>query len=324
MRPQELNLLMVFDAIMTEGSITRAADRLAMTQPAVSNAVSRMRVVWKDELFVKEGRNIRPTRRALELWNSVRDPLKDLGRALAPNSYDPATSTRTFRVAAPVGVVDVSWPQLRRLIEAEAPGVSVHALPYNSLNGEQLLTNAEVDIVISVSSMIADRPYLLNEYLYGTHYMAVMRAGHPLAEVELDLEAFSNADHLLVSLSGDTSGFTDRVLAQNGLKRKIAMTVNHFNVLAPILESSDLITVAPTMTVEEAVAAGTLILKPSPVELTKNSISAFWHQRQDRDPGLRWLRQKLGQVLRARADEHEEIMAEHCKFTPPGQESWTE
>ncbi|MEM6583317.1 MAG: LysR family transcriptional regulator [Pseudomonadota bacterium] len=311
MRPQELNLLMVFDAIMTEGSITRAADQLAMTQPAVSNAVARMRVVWRDELFVKDGRKIRPTRRALDLWDSVRQPLKNLEQALDPSDYVPETSTRTFRVAAGVGVVDVSWPALRQVIESEAPGVSVHSIPYTILNGEQLLTNAEVDLVIAVTTLIAERPYLLSNYLYDTHYMCVMRAGHPLSQLELDLEAFSRADHLLVSLSGDISGFTDRVLAQHGLTRKIALTVNHFNVVAPILESSDLIAVVPTMTVEDAVKSGSLVVRPSPVELASNTISAFWHQRQDRDPGLRWLRDRLGYVLKTRAEEHARIMAEH-------------
>lgn len=311
MRPQELNLLMVFNAIMTEGSITRAADQLSMTQPAVSNAVARMRVVWKDELFVKDGRRIRPTRRALELWESVRGPLKDLSGALSPDDYAPETSTRTFRVATTVGVVDVGWPSLRNLLEAEAPGVAVHAIPYNMLNGAQHLTNAEVDLVIAVSSMIADQPELLSEHLYDSEYMCVMRARHPLANVELDLEAFSSADHLLVSLSGDISGFTDRVLAQNGLRRRIAMTVNHFNVIAPLLQSSNLITVAPTVTVEEAVASGSLILRPSPVEISKNSISAFWHQRQNNDPGLRWLREALGGVLKRRAEEHSRIIAKH-------------
>ncbi|MBL4631948.1 MAG: LysR family transcriptional regulator, partial [Paraglaciecola sp.] len=147
---------MVFDAIMTERSITRAAHRLSMTQPAVSNAVSRMRLVWKDELFVKDGRNIQPTLYAQNLWDKVREPLLSLTEAVTPKSFDPATVKRTFRVAVPDIVVDMAWAELRSTIEKEAPGVNIHAIPYTIVNTDQVLEDAEVDMVIGNTGIISN------------------------------------------------------------------------------------------------------------------------------------------------------------------------
>jgi len=130
MRTQELQLLYIFDAIMTERSITRAAERLAMTQPAVSNAVSRMRQIWNDPLFVRKGRNIEPTSYALSLWDQVSEPMYTLTNAVSATQFDPASSKRTFRIAVTDVITEMIWRQLIQLLEQEAPGVDLHAVPY--------------------------------------------------------------------------------------------------------------------------------------------------------------------------------------------------
>ena len=130
MKTQELQLLYIFDAIMTERSVTRAADRLAMTQPAVSNAISRMRQIWNDPLFVRKGRNIEPTSYALSLWDQVGDPMFALTNAVSATQFDPASARRTFRIAVTDVIVEMIWRQLIDLLEREAPGVDVHAVPY--------------------------------------------------------------------------------------------------------------------------------------------------------------------------------------------------
>ncbi|MEM0952619.1 MAG: LysR family transcriptional regulator [Pseudomonadota bacterium] len=311
MRPQDLNLLVVFDAIMTEGSVTRAADRLAMTQPAVSNAVARMRHAWRDELFVKDGRNIQPTLAAKSLWQQVQEPLRHLGEAIEPNQFDPRTSTRTFRVCSTDGVIDLAWPQLRRAIEEEAPGVAVHAVPWNMNEGDQTLIDGAVDLVMAVTSLMPPNDAVDSLYLYDTPYKVALRPGHPLAKPDMTLEEFADADHLLVSLTGDTVGFTDRVLSQRGLKRRIAMTVNHFYGLAPILAESDLIAVVPTVTIEPAVIGGQVVLVDSPVLVSSSSLASFWHRRQARDPGLHWLRGHVETQLRQRSVQHQQFLQDH-------------
>ncbi|MEP1445052.1 MAG: LysR family transcriptional regulator [Paraglaciecola sp.] len=295
MRPQELNLLMIFDAIMTERSITRAANRLSMTQPAVSNAVSRMRVAWKDELFVKDGRNIQPTLHAQNLWNQVREPLSSLSEAVGPKSFDPATAKRTFRVAVNDIVVDMAWAELRCIFEKEAPGVNIHAVPYTIVNTEQVLEDAEVDMVIGGTGVISNT--FRAEYLFSPIFVCIMNNDHPLAKADLSVEEFAAADHLLVSLSGDITGYTDQVLLQHGLSRRVAVTVNHFSSVANLIKRSDLICMIPISAVAEEIIAGDIAATKPPIELMPQQIAAIWHKRQDNDQGLIWFRDHLNRII---------------------------
>lgn len=297
MRPQELNLLMVFDAIMTEQSITRAADRLSMTQPAVSNAVSRMRTAWQDELFVKDGRNIRPTVYAQNLWDQIRRPLIELSDAVDSKSFEPATAKRTFKVALPDIVVDMVWTKMRSVIETEAPGVNLHAIPYTIVNAEQLLDDADVDMVVGALDLTPGQ--YRTEYLFSPYYILVMRHGHPLANSPVTLEQFVEADHLLVSLSGDPHGDTDQALMELGLTRRVAMTVNNFSSVIKLVKHSNLISVVPFTAVSDAVMAREVAVTTPPVECMPKQASIIWHKRQDQDPGLQWLRGHFKRIITA-------------------------
>lgn len=291
MRPQELNLLVIFDSIMTEKSITRTAERLSMTQPAVSNAVARMRIAWKDDLFVKDGRNIQPTIYAKNLWDRIREPLHQLNQAVDPDEFDPQTAQRTFRVAVSDIVVDTVWLDMRQMFEREAPGINLHAVPYTIVNTQQVLDDADVDLV--VGSGITPPESIRSAHLFDTCFVCAMRKDHPLAKPDLSVEEFAAADHLLVSLSGDSNGTTDQALHQVGLSRRVAFTVNHFAAAAPMLIDSDLIAIVPAGAVYKQVASGQLSVTASPVPLPTTPISMLWHKRQDKDAGLKWLREHI-------------------------------
>ena len=306
MRPQELNLLIVFDAIMTEGSITQAAHRLSMTQPAVSNAVSRMRSAWKDELFVKDGRNIQPTLYAKNLWSQVKEPLISLTEAVDPKTFDPATSKRVFRIAVTDIIVDMVWPELRCTIEKEAPHVNIHAVPYTITNTSQVLENAEVDMVISATNIASDT--FIAEYLFSPIYVCIMSHSNPLSKAPLTLESFALVDHLLVSLSGGATGSTDQILLQHGLSRRVAVTVNHFSAVVNIIKKSNLLCVIPISAVAKEIIAGDIVATKLPIELNPKHLSAIWHKRQDRDLGLIWLREHFKRIIN-HAVEHETIQA---------------
>jgi DNA-binding transcriptional LysR family regulator len=315
MRPQELNLLMVFDAIMTERSITRAAHRLSMTQPAVSNAVSRMRLVWKDELFVKNGRNIQPTLHAQNLWDQVREPLISLTDAVDPKSFNPATAKRTFRVAVNDIVVDMAWAELRCTIEKEAPGINIHAVPYTIVNTNQVLEDAEVDMVIGVTGVISNT--FRADFLFSPIYICIMNHEHPLAKADLSLQEFAAADHLLVSLSGDITGYTDQVLLQHGLSRRVAVTVNHFSSVADLIQRSNLICVIPVSAVAKEIIAGDIAATMPPIEIMPQQISAIWHKRQDKDQGLIWLREHFKRIISQTVElENAQVMDSLCKKNP--------
>jgi len=294
MRPQELNLLVIFDTIMTEKSITRAAERLSMTQPAVSNAVARMRTNWKDDLFVKDGRNIQPTSYATNLWDQVRTPLQNLNEAIEPGAFDPKTAKRTFRVAVADIAVDTAWLEMRQLFEKEAPGINLHAVPYTIVNTEKVLEDADVDLVLSAKSPINGR--ILSTHLFDSSHLCVMRKDHPLAKPNLSIEEFAAADHLLVSLSGDSTGPTDQALQQLGMSRRVAITVNHFASAAPIIMDSNLIAVLPPGVIYKHIESGKLSITKPPIEIPPVPVSMLWHKRQDNDAGLKWLRHHLKRI----------------------------
>lgn len=296
MRPQELNLIIIFDAIMTEGSISRAANRLSMTQPAVSNAVSRMRTAWKDDLFVKNGRNIKPTLKAINMWEQIKKPINELSSVIKPNDFDPATSTRTFRIAAADVVVQMMLLGLRQEIEKNAPGISVHMVPYTIVNTGQVLDDASVDLVIGSGDPQTGN--VRSQHLFHPHFVCAMRPGHPLAKSELTLDEFANADHLFVSLSGDVVGVTDEVLAQKGLSRRIAMSVNQFSMVTPLLANSDLICVVPLFAISGGLISGEITGTSPPLDLSPADATIHWHLRQDKDLGLIWLREQVHRIIK--------------------------
>ncbi|WP_252736045.1 LysR family transcriptional regulator [Aestuariibacter sp. A3R04] len=302
---------MIFDAIMTEGAITRAADRLAMTQPAVSNALSRMRTAWGDELFVKDGRGIQPTTFARNLWGQIQHPLSELENAVNPAIFEPGTSRRTFRIAATDTLVNMVWGPLRQIIEREAPGINIHAIPNSNLDCEKILKDAEAELAIT--KFVQPSSVIRNEHLIDPQYVVVMRPGHPLANERLTLEDFVKADHLLVSITGDINGPTDQVLNNLGLRRRIAMTVNDFYNVPPLLEQSDLICVAPSLVVEDDIFSGRLAVFETPVEIQPTPLAILWHKRQDIDQGLQWLRKHVVRIILERCAQHEARLAQCCR-----------
>lgn len=298
MKNQELTLLYIFDAIMTEGSITRAAERLSMTQPAVSNAVSRMRHAWGDPVFVKKGRRIEPTSYALSLWDQVRGPMHDLSRAVTTTSFDPATSRRKFRIALADMMLDLLWPPLVSRLEQEAPGVDLRAVPYTVESAHMQLREAHVDLAIGM--LLEHDHSLRSTWLLDSGYVLAMRADHPLAGRPISLEEFLDARHLLISLSGDTHGPVDAALDRMGLSRRVAVTVNHFPVIPTLLQTSDMITALPDGMMQDAKLRQGLWLTRLPIEVDPISVYLIWHARHDRDPGLIWMRSLLEYLIRER------------------------
>ncbi len=311
MHHQEMSLLIIFDAIMTEGSITQAARRLDLTQPAVSNALARMRQAWGDELFLKEGRTIAPTLYAQNLWRQIKEPLDHLSQAINMGEFDPATCQRTFRIAAADTIVDTVWTPLRKIIEQLAPHIRVHAVPYTIENASRLLYQAEVDLVIG--SLDDGCDLIMSEFLYTPCYGLLMRKNHPLLQSELTLHAFAQADHLLVSLSGDATGPTDEALKQHNLTRNVAMTVNHFYAVPKLIKESDLICIVPTTTIEQSIFNNELVVTEAPVSITPKPVNAYWHKRQDMDPGSIWLRRIVNGIIKDQAQQHFIKLEQHLR-----------
>jgi len=309
MRAHELKLLVIFNVIMTENSITRAAEQLSMTQPAVSNAVARMRILWKDELFVPDGRKIQPTSYAINFWEKIRDSLHNLNQAVEPDDFSAKTAKRTFRIALPDIALDALWLDMRLLFEQEAPGLNLHAVPYTINCTKPSLDDAEVDLVIGQSNRSLEN--ICSDHLFDTNYVCAMRKGHPLAKPNLSIAEFAAAEHLLVSLSGDSTSPTDQALHQLGLSRRVAFTVNQFSSAVPIIKNSDLIAVLPTDLVYKSLGRDELSISHTPIGIPHTSISMLWHKRQSSDQGLIWLREQIKNIFVTRREQQ---ITEVCKF----------
>lgn len=298
MKNQELQLLYIFDAIMTERSVTRAAARLAMTQPAVSNAISRMRQLWKDPLFVRKGRNIEPTSYALSLWDQVSEPMHGLSNAVSALKFDPGSSRRKFRVAVTGTIVEMVWRQMIELLERIAPGIDLHAVPYTPESAYSDLRSASTDLAIG--TLTHHDHSLRSTWLFKVDYVLAMREGHPLAGKEVSLNEYLSARHLLVSMSGEAHGPIDGYLDQKGLSRRVAVTVNDFPVVSQMLRASDLIIAIPEFVSQGRGFVDGLWIGKLPFEVDPTSLYLIWHARHDRDPGVVWIREQLEHLIHER------------------------
>jgi len=299
-RTLDLNLLRIFDAVMAEGSLTRAASTLAMTQPAVSHALRRLRGVVGEDLFVRVAHGVRPTPRAEALWPQVRTALGGLRQALVPGDFDPRRDAVQWRIAMADATAAVLAPGLVRGIDSGAALVNLRVLPLVTRDPRALLDGGEADLavgffpeVIAAIAAQGQQSHLRHARLYDTRYVCAMRRGHPLEKQALTLDAYCDAHHLLVSFSGQPHGFTDEALAALGRQRRIVLTVNQFFTAGRVVARSDLLTVLPEGFAEVAGFGAELLTRELPLELRPVHVEMLWHLRQDSDPAHRWLREQM-------------------------------
>lgn len=295
----DLNLLRVFDAVMTEQNLTRAANRLAMTQPAVSNAVKRLREALGDELLIRTAHGVKPTARADSLWPAVRRALAELEEAVAPRSFELAKAHATFRMAMADATAALLLPSLVRLIEREAPGIDIRMVPLTTREPRPLLLRGDIDMAIGFFPGVvaqlqgATETPIRHERLYNGQYVCVMRNEHPLAKKELSLDAYCNANHLLVSFSGRARGLVDDALTNLGRERRILLTVNQFFTAGKVVAATDLLMVLPRHLIAATGMSDALISRELPFDMPDVHIDMLWHERDARSPGHRWLREQL-------------------------------
>lgn len=305
-RTFDLNLLRVFDEVMAERSLTRAAQNLSLTQPAVSNALRRLRDSLGDELVRRNGATMEPTPRALALWPTVRESLRQLQGSLAPSAFAPAEADDSFVLAMADATAAELLPGLMRILEAEAPSVSLHVLPLASRDPRKLLEDETLDLAVgffpAVLADLAARaqvgkgiPYA-HLRMYDGHYVCAMRRGHPLAEGTLTLDQFCAARHMLVSFSGRSFGFIDEALALIQRKRQVALTVNQFFTAGHIAAQTDLLTVLPQHFAHAIGSTDVLAQRPLPFEVPAVHVDALWHRRMESSPAHLWLRQAVARV----------------------------
>jgi DNA-binding transcriptional LysR family regulator len=284
----DLNLLVVFRQLLAERNVSRAAQALGLSQPAVSNALARLRKLLGDELFLRTPAGMVPTPFAEELAESVTQALQMIHAALNQRSaFDPAHSERSF-VVSMTDIGEIYFlPALMDLLRKCAPGVSL-VTHRNTGNLRDEMEAGKVDLAIGLIPGL--KGGFFQRRLFTQRYVCLMRKGHRLERRKISLAEFSEAEHLVVVSAGTGHGKVDEILQRKGIARRVALTVPHFVAVGHILQATELLSTVPERLAERMVKPFQLVAVPHPVELPQVAINVFWHARNHREPGNQWLR----------------------------------
>ena len=289
-----LNLLVAFDALFEELSVTGAARRAGVTQPAMSNTLAQLRALFGDALFLRHRTGLTATARAKELAEPIRKGLALLQGALSGPHFEPETSERRFVVAASDYVELVLLPPLLRRLAKLAPHVRLSLRPWGLHEAPPELARGEVDLMLGFYDKLL--PHHYEQALFEDEYVCVVRRRHPSVKNKLTLARYLELSHVLVSARADSPGSVDRALSELGKQRKIGARVSHFLTVPVLVSQTDFVAALDRRVAE--VFAGPLGLKlfPPPLKLPKGTIGQVWHQQQHTDPAQRWLRGVIAEV----------------------------
>ena len=294
----DLNLLVAFDALMAERNVTRAAQRVGIGQPAMSSALSRLRALFHDELFVRVPGRMEPTPKALQLATPIGDALQQIRRALDPGlPFDAASAQRIFRIGATDYTEFVLLPPLNAYLRQAAPGIDIRIVPTTTDRALELLDLHELDFAIGTFAALPKR--LSSAPLFTERFVCVARRDHPdLGNAGLQLDSFLALPHLLRSLRGDADGTVDQALARRGLKRHVVMTVTNFLVVPFILERSDAIATLAERVARRLAGTASLAIHDPPLQLEPWTTSLVWGRAVAQDAGAAWLQSTIREVAR--------------------------
>ena len=295
LRSVDLNLLVILDALLDEGHVTRAARRLALSQPATSSALERCRHLFKDPLLERGAGRMRLTPKAQSLREPLRQALANLKSALAPPSADLKTLKRTLSVAAADVFVSMVIPPLHERLRKSAPGIDLVIRPWRSASDSlHEIQQGVIDMAVSVIPESGEEIRRL-EVLKET-YVVAMRAKHPAAR-GFNLDKWLAYPHVLVSGRGETRGNLDEALARTGRTRRVGLVIPSFLAVPPLLERSDFIALVPSRLVPPPARGGKLAVFKPPIPVEGFTLHAAWHARRDDDPVVRHVAEAIAEVL---------------------------
>ncbi|NOK38984.1 LysR family transcriptional regulator [Corallococcus exercitus] len=295
----DLNLLVALEALLREGSVTKAGHSMGLSTPAMSHALARLRTQLDDPLLVRAGRGMVLTPRAVALRPRLQALLSEVGTVLSPaRTFEPAKLERTFRIHATDHMLMVLGPTLDRLVRREAPAATLQFLP-NSPDDGAMLREGNIDLAVGVYVDLP--PELRTRKLFTDRFVCVVRRDHPTVRRTLTLEQYLSLEHLQVAPRGRPGGYVDTVLAVRNQRRRVARAVPYFLTGLQWVEGSDYV-----LTISERVAKALaprlkLKLLPPPLPLEPYTLTLLWHPREDADPAHRWLRDVFVRAARAAA-----------------------
>lgn len=296
-RSLDLNLLPVFMAVVEEGQLSRAAQRLGMSQPAVSAALQRLRLTVDDALFVRSRNGLLPTPRAQVLYQQLQGGLETLAEALQPGQgFDPARSDRVLRVIAVDYFESVMLGPLIAAVRRHSSSLAVQSLPQQEGWLRQLL-NAEADVALD--SQLPEDDRLMSEKVSEENLVVVARRGHPAIRGRLDLDTFLQAEHVVLPPRERRILPLDEILGRPGWRRRIGAHVGQYSTLLSVASQTDLVATVPRRLANAQAAALKLQVLDFPVAAPAVPIHMIWPRALDRDPAHRWFRDLLHDSFQA-------------------------
>lgn len=294
LRGVDLNLVLALDALLAEQHVTRAAQRLGITQSAASHALARLRELFGDPLLVRGPKGVMlPTPLASELGPSVHRVLDELAGVLrGQDAFDPAVATGSVHIGGADYVELVLLPRLVARLAKLAPKLDLWMHSHPSWGDEELAAGT-FDLVIGPPRQGLRPAGTYERVLFQDTFTCVMRPGHPLADQRLTITRYTSVDHLMVAPRGTPGSLVDDALAREGKTRRVAVAVPHFLVVPYIVRSTDLIATLPTRIADVLAPSVGLARARPPVELAPFAMSMAWHERKHADRRHRWLREQV-------------------------------
>ena len=295
LRNFDLNLLVSFDVLMEELNVSRAAERMFITQSAMSHALQRLRQQFDDPLLVRTPSGMRPTERALSLVGPVKALLRDAkGLIHAPEQFVASESRQRFTIAATDYMDLLVAPLLMERIDSMAPGVDIHIKRTEQPFPERDLEYGELDVVLGFEAVLKPPSHLARENLFDDRMVSVVRRGHPKSgRTELTLDDYLAMKHLLISRTGTRFGVIDDWLAERGLSRRVALIVPHFLSAPLIVAQTDMELSLPERIANVFAASTPLSVLTLPIDLPRYDLVMVWHPLREMDPAHRWLREQI-------------------------------
>ncbi|MGL4408375.1 MAG: LysR family transcriptional regulator [Zoogloea sp.] len=292
----DLNLLLVFETILAERNISRAAERLDLAQPTVSNALNRLRRLTGDQLFVRTSKGMAPTPHAERIAQPLHQALAMLRNTLqAPRVFDPATANRSFTLYLTDLGEAFFLPRLLARLRVLAPGIRLVTLPMPDRNPQAALESGEVDIAIGNLPDLTTGFY--QQRIFREHYICISRPDHPLLQGRMTSERFSQAFHAVVMPHGTGHGIVEQSLIHQGLQERIMLRLQNFLVLPAIVTTSDLLAIVPNSVAAQLSAIYPLATFPPPIALPRFDVKQCWHERFHTDAGNQWLRKQIAEIF---------------------------
>ncbi len=287
----DLQGLQVFEAVMRERNVTRAALSLSLSQPAVSHAITRLRLLFRDPLFLRAAGGVRPTRRAEELWLEIREPLAALRRVIVPAEFEPATAKLSVSLAVNDMLIQehlTPWcAQLLRI----APGLRLALVTRSFGDTETRLVEGTLEFGLGLFSSLP--AVLRRREVWTDRYVCVFRRGHALLKSPWTLEAFQSASHVRVLPSGERFSLADVGMRLAGMQSNVAMTVSHFTCLPGLVEATDLLAILPRSYALSALRRHALEVRDLPFPADPVRYELVWHERSEASSALVWFREAL-------------------------------